>query len=80
MRILVTRAGAGHADAVLPIALDRLTEAAPNQFPTYAEQIVGVVDAPRRKRLADILAARRNGIVGTAKRARVDKLLTQLAK
>lgn len=78
--ILVKLAAAGHAEQVLPILLSRLEDAAPNQFPTYAEEIATVVDAAHKARFISVLEARLPGIDGTAKRARVEKLLKKLRK
>lgn len=78
--MLVNLAKAGHAAQVLPILLSRLGDAAPNQFPTYAEQIAAVVDAGHKPKLIEILEARLPGVEGRAKRARVEKLLTKLRK
>jgi len=78
--MLVNLAKAGHAAQVLPILLSRLGDAAPNQFPTYAEQIAAVVDAGHKPKLIEILEARLPGVEGRAKRARVEKLLTRLRK
>lgn len=77
--ILVAIAGAGHGVAALPVVLSRLEGAAPNQFPTYAEQIGTVVDAPHRPRLVEIVTGRMPESTG-AKRARLEKLLRRLAK
>lgn len=78
--MLVNLAKAGHAAQVLPMLLSRLGDAAPNQFPTYAEQIAAVVDAGHKPKLIEILEARLPGVEGRAKRARVEKLLTKLRK
>jgi hypothetical protein len=77
--ILVILAGAGHAEALLPILLDRLAGAAPNQFPTYAEAIATVITPAHRPTLAEVLT-RRLGDMAGAKRARAEKLLRKLAR
>lgn len=76
--ILVKLAASGHAEQVLPILIGRLGDAAPNQFPTYAEAIATVIDAEHKPQLVAVLAARLPGVEGNAKRARVEKLLQRL--
>lgn len=78
--ILARLAAAGHATKTLPVLLDRLEAAAPNQFPMYAEQAVVVIDAGHRARFISILEGRLAGIEAPAKRARVEKLLRKLRK
>jgi hypothetical protein len=78
--ILVKLAAAGHATRTLPVLLDRLEAAAPNQFPMYAEQALPVIDAGHRARFVAILEVRLAGIEAPAKRARVEKLLRKLRK
>lgn len=78
--ILAKLAAAGHATKTLPVLLDRLEAAAPNQFPMYAEQAVVVIDAGHRARFISILEGRLAGIEAPAKRARVEKLLRKLRK
>jgi len=80
MSILAQLAAAGHAGEVLPILLDRLETAAPNQFPMYAELAAPVVEAVHRARLKTILESRLAGIPQPAKRARVEKVLRKLSK
>lgn len=78
--ILARLAAAGHATKALPVLLDRLEAAAPNQFPMYAEQAVVVIDVGHRARFVTILEGRLDGIEAPAKRARVEKLLRKLRK
>ena len=78
--ILAKLAAAGQGAKVLPILLERLDEAAPNQFPMYAEQIVAVIDGAHRDRFRAILDQRLAGIEQPSKRGRVEKLLKKLAK
>lgn len=80
MSILAQLAGAGFADKALPILLDRLEGAAPNQFPMYAEFAAPVVDAAHRARLKTILETRLANIPQPAKRVRIGKVLRQLGK
>ena len=61
--------------AVLPILLERLEGAAPNQFPMYAEQALPVIDAAQRAAFVRLLEARLATIEASAKRTRVEKVL-----
>ena len=78
--ILVALAQHGHATAALPILLDRLAEAAPNQFPTYAEQIATVADRTQKPKLVAVIEKRLPKVTGDAKVKRLRKLLATLAK
>jgi hypothetical protein len=76
--LLVTLAEKRHG--VLPVLLERLEGAAPNQFPTYAEAIATVIDLLHQERLAEIIRKRLARVVGDAKVRRLEKLLRKLAK
>lgn len=78
--ILALLIAAGQTKQLLPVALERLGHAAPNQFPTYAEQIGAVIDKPHSARLIEIIENRLPRVAGTAKQARLRKLLRRLAK
>jgi hypothetical protein len=78
VQILAKLAAAGYAEAALPVLLERVENAAPNQFPMYAEAASLVVDAAHRERLARILEARLARIEASAKRVRVEKSLRRL--
>lgn len=78
--ILVKLAAAGHSGRALPVLLERLQSAAPNQFPMYAEQALSVIDAAHRAGFTGLLEDRVAGIEAPAKRARVEKLLRKLRK
>lgn len=80
VQILAKLATAGHAEVALPVLLERVEAAAPNQFPMYAEAASVVVDAGHRERLRQILDARLGQIDASAKRARVDKILRRLQR
>ncbi|ODT05768.1 MAG: hypothetical protein ABS35_46680 [Kaistia sp. SCN 65-12] len=73
--ILVKLAAAGHGAKALPILLERLEGAAPNQFPMYAEQALPVIDAAHRAAFVRLLEARLGSIEASAKRTRVEKVL-----
>ncbi len=79
VQILVKLVGAGHWQ-VLPILLRRVEVAAPNQFPTYAEEAATIVNREGREELMQILQRRLEGVEGTAKRVRVQKLMRRLAR
>lgn len=76
--ILVKLAAAGHGVKALPILLERLKDAAPNQFPMYAEQALAVIDAAHRAAFVRLLEARLETIEASAKRARVEKVIRRL--
>ncbi|CAN7324790.1 hypothetical protein ASC89_00755 [Devosia sp. Root413D1] len=73
--ILVKLAAAGHGSKVLPVLLERLDGAAPNQFPMYAEQAQPVIDAAHREAFVRLLETRLTSIEASAKRTRVEKVL-----
>jgi hypothetical protein len=64
----------------MPALLDRLADAAPNQFPMYAELAASAVTPAHKARLVTILEARLKTIDAAAKKARVEKVLRKLAK
>lgn len=78
--ILCGLVAAGRVGKALPLAFERLKVAAPNQFPMYAEQIAAVADAAAKPKLVAIIEARLPDVEGTAKRARLEKVLRKLAK
>jgi hypothetical protein len=73
--ILVKLAAAGHGAKVLPVLLQRLDGAAPNQFPMYAEQAQPVIDPAHRDAFVRLLETRLAAIEASAKRTRVEKVL-----
>lgn len=79
MATLAKLARAGEPRA-MPALLDRLADAAPNQFPMYAELAASAVTPAHRARLVGILKARLGRIDAAAKRARVEKVLRKLGK
>jgi hypothetical protein len=78
MQILATLAGQGHAKRAIPALLSRLEDAAPNQFPMYAEIAVTVIGSADRAAFRAILEARLAKIPQPAKRKRVEKVLKRL--
>ena len=79
MSSLAKLAAAGETKA-MPALLDRLEDAALNQFPMYAELAATAVTPPHKARLTAILEARLKTIDAAAKKARVEKVLRKLAK
>ena len=80
VQILAKLAAAGHAEVALPVLLERVEAAAPNQFPMYAEAASVVIDAEHRERLRQILETRLGRIEASAKRARVEKVLRRMQR
>jgi hypothetical protein len=76
--LLTKLARAGYADKAVPILVERLKGAAPNQFPTYAEETASVVTSAEKPGLIDIIRKRLASITQRAKRERMEKLLAKL--
>jgi len=76
--ILVKLARAGHADKAVPILVERLRTAAPNQFPSYAEAIAPVLTPAARPGFLAVLKERVGSMLQDSKRKRVEKLLAKL--
>lgn len=76
--ILTKLARAGYADKAVPILVERLKIAAPNQFPTYAEETASVVTPEATPGLIRTIRERLAGITQRAKRERMEKLLRKL--
>ncbi|MET0905251.1 MAG: hypothetical protein ABWY10_04185 [Tardiphaga sp.] len=76
--ILVKLARSGYGEKAVPILVERLKHAAPNQFPTYAEQIAPVLTPEERPSFLAVLKDRLGGIVQQSKRRRVEKLMLKL--
>jgi HEAT repeat protein len=79
MSTLSKLAQAGEPKA-MPALLERLADAAPNQFPMYAELAATAVSPSQIAKLAAILESRLKTIDAPAKRARVEKVLRKLSK
>ena len=79
MSILAKLAEAGEGKA-MPALLERLEDAALNQFPMYAELAATAVPPAHKAKLIGILEARLGTIDAAAKKARVEKVLRKLAK
>ncbi len=76
--LLTKLARSGYAEKAVPILVERLKSAAPNQFPTYAEQTASVVTQAEKPGLIEIIRNRLNKITQRAKRERMEKLLRKL--
>jgi hypothetical protein len=79
IQILATLAAKGHAKRAVPALLSRLDDAAPNQFPMYAEFAAPVIGPADRAAFRAILEARLVKIPQPAKRKRVEKVLKRLS-
>lgn len=79
MSTLGKLAQAGEPKA-MPALLERLADAAPNQFPMYAELTASAVTPAHKAKLVAILETRLKSIDAPAKKARVEKVLRKLAK
>lgn len=78
MAMLVKLAKGGDTERMCKILLERLSDCAPNQFPTYAEEIAPVVPAAQRGNFIAILTRRLGTILQDSKKRRVEKLLQKL--
>ena len=76
--ILIKLARAGYADRAVPLLVDRLRHAAPNQFPTYAEAMAPVIPDEARPGFLAVLTQRLADFGQGSKRQRVEKLLARL--
>lgn len=76
--ILTKLARAGYADKAVPLIVNRLKTAAPNQFPTYAEEAASVVTEAEKPGLIATIRQRLESITQRAKRERMEKLLRKL--
>jgi hypothetical protein len=76
--ILVKLARAGYGAKAVPLLVDRLKDAAPNQFPTYAEQMAPVITPEARPGFLAVLKDRLSSIGQDSKRKRVEKLLSRM--
>lgn len=77
LQILAKLVVAGHGE-VQPALLACVAEAAPNQFPMYAEIAAPVLDPEHGSELRHILESRLGSIDASAKKARVEKVLRKL--
>ncbi|QYO76738.1 hypothetical protein [Devosia salina] len=76
--LLTKLARAGYADMAVPILVERLKSAAPNQFPTYAEETASVVTPEAKPGLIETIRERLASMSQRAKRERMEKLLRKL--
>jgi hypothetical protein len=76
--ILVKLARAGYGAKAVPILVERLKTAAPNQFPTYAEEIAPVLTPEAKPGFLAVLKDRLAKIGQESKRKRVEKLMAKL--
>lgn len=76
--ILIKLARAGYGDKAVPLLVERLKHAAPNQFPTYAEAMAPVIPPEARPGFLAVLRDRIGKIAVESKRKRVEKLMSKL--
>ena len=76
--ILVKLARAGHGARAVPILVERLKTAAPNQFPTYAEAIAPVLTPEQKPGFLAVLKGRLGQIAQDSKRKRVEQLMRKM--
>jgi hypothetical protein len=76
--ILVKLARAGYGELAVPILVERLRTAAPNQFPTYAEAIAPVLTPETRPGFLAVLKERIGRIAQESKRKRIEKVMAKL--
>jgi hypothetical protein len=76
--ILVKLARAGYGELAVPILVERLRTAAPNQFPSYAEEIAPVLTAEAKPGFLAVLKDRLGGLLQESKRRRVERVIAKL--
>ncbi|MBO9588727.1 hypothetical protein [Devosia sp.] len=76
--LLVKLARSGYAEKAVPILVERLKDAAPNQFPTYAEETASVITPEEKPGFLAIIRERLDGMMQKSKRDRMEKLLRKL--
>ncbi|KRA95653.1 hypothetical protein ASD83_18580 [Devosia sp. Root685] len=76
--LLVKLARSGYAEKAVPILVERLKDAAPNQFPTYAEETASVLTPEQKPGFLAIVRGRLDGMMQKSKRDRMEKLLAKL--
>jgi hypothetical protein len=76
--ILVKLARAGYGELAVPILVERLRTAAPNQFPTYAEAIAPVLTPETRPGFLVVLKERIGSMMQESKRKRIEKVMSKL--
>lgn len=76
--ILVKLARAGYAQKAVPLLVERLKNAAPNQFPAYAEETASVMTPEQKPGFLAVLTERIKSIAQKSKRDRVEQVLRKL--
>lgn len=76
--ILVKLAAAGHGDVTVPILVERLKTAAPNQFPAYAEETASVISEREKPGFLAVLKSRIGQIGQRSKRERLERLMRKM--
>ena len=65
-------------DKAVPLLVERLAHAAPNQFPTYAEDMAAVITPEQKPGFLAVLTQRLGSIMQESKRKRVEKLMAKM--
>lgn len=76
--ILVKLAKAGYGEMAVPILVERLRTAAPNQFPGYAEEIAPVLTPETQPGFLAVLKDRLGELLQESKRRRVERVMAKL--
>lgn len=76
--LLIKLAKAGYAEKAVPLLMDRLKSAAPNQFPSYAEKAAAVITLEARPGFLALLKTRLADMAQKSKRDRVAKVLEKM--
>jgi hypothetical protein len=76
--ILVKLARAGYGELAVPILVERLRTAAPNQFPTYAEEIAPLLTPETKPGFLAVLKERIGGLLQESKRRRVERVMAKI--
>ncbi len=66
------------SETISPIILQRLSHAAANQFPTYAQLAAKTLTPPYFAQLRNIIKSRQKSIASPAKRKRLEKVLVDV--
>jgi len=81
VNILATLAANKHyKDTCSPLLKDILLSAPTNQFPSYCEKALAVIDEDNKKEFAKIMTSRVESLATTSQKKRVEKVLKKLEK
>lgn len=81
MSILVRLSGNNNVlDETMPLLFEQMIQAAPNQFPMYAERVLPVVTDQYKKQFISILNGRMSQLEKDSQKKRIEKVLKKLNK